>query len=222
MDQLQRSRRIQLLKSIFSFQFVALVICLIVVSLASFVVAFNGLSWLAEDRADTGTIESGVTTVVDRNDEVESEPVQPHQDINHNQTETHLVVSGDTLWQIAADQFGDGLKYQHLVELNPDINNPDLIYPGQVIQLEVSNENIFTEFNGSFEENSSTAQYTVKNNDSLWNISVKICENNVKMAQTNWPILYRTNQEVIGDDPDLIYPGQLLTVQYDALQCAPK
>lgn len=45
---------------------------------------------------------------------------------------THKVVSGDTLWKIA-------VKYQigvsEIVKANPQIKNPDLIYPGQIINI---------------------------------------------------------------------------------------
>jgi len=45
---------------------------------------------------------------------------------------SHKVVSGDTLWKLAA-------KYQvgtsEIIAANPNINNPDLIYPGQVLTI---------------------------------------------------------------------------------------
>lgn len=45
---------------------------------------------------------------------------------------THTVVRGDTMWKIAA-------KYQvgtsELITANPQIENPDLIYPGQVLAV---------------------------------------------------------------------------------------
>lgn len=45
---------------------------------------------------------------------------------------THTVVSGDSLWKIAVNyQIG----VSELIAANPQIANPDLIYPGQVINL---------------------------------------------------------------------------------------
>ena len=45
---------------------------------------------------------------------------------------THTVVKGDTMWKLA-------VKYQigtrEIIEANPHINNPDLIYPGQVLTI---------------------------------------------------------------------------------------
>ena len=43
---------------------------------------------------------------------------------------TYTVVKGDTLWKIAVkNQVG----LSELISLNPNIANPDLIYPGQKI-----------------------------------------------------------------------------------------
>lgn len=45
---------------------------------------------------------------------------------------THTVASGDTMWKIA-------VKYQvgcsELIAANPQLSNPDLIYPGQVLTI---------------------------------------------------------------------------------------
>ncbi|MGI5971073.1 MAG: SafA/ExsA family spore coat assembly protein [Oscillospiraceae bacterium] len=45
---------------------------------------------------------------------------------------TYTVVSGDTLWKIASkNQVG----CSELISANPQLKNPDLIYPGQVINI---------------------------------------------------------------------------------------
>lgn len=49
---------------------------------------------------------------------------------------THTVVRGDTLWGIARRHLGDGRRYREIFELNRDqIQNPNLIFPGQVLRL---------------------------------------------------------------------------------------
>lgn len=46
------------------------------------------------------------------------------------------VQPGATLWAIARDRYGDGIRYVQVFEANRDlIRNPDLIYPGQVFGL---------------------------------------------------------------------------------------
>jgi nucleoid-associated protein YgaU len=49
---------------------------------------------------------------------------------------TVTVQPGFTLWQIARDNFGEGVLYVQVFEANRDrIRDPDLIYPGQVFSL---------------------------------------------------------------------------------------
>jgi len=49
---------------------------------------------------------------------------------------THTVVSGDTLWGISARHLGSGARYNEIFNLNRNIiNNPNLIFPGQVLRL---------------------------------------------------------------------------------------
>lgn len=47
---------------------------------------------------------------------------------------TYTVVSGDTLWAIAEQFYGDGSKYQQIADAS-GIANPDLIQPGQVLTI---------------------------------------------------------------------------------------
>jgi len=48
----------------------------------------------------------------------------------------HTVQTGNTLWGIARDEYGDGVLYVQVYEANRDIiRNPDLIFPGQVFTL---------------------------------------------------------------------------------------
>lgn len=47
---------------------------------------------------------------------------------------TYTVASGDTLWAIAEQFYGDGNKYQVIADAS-GISNPDLIQPGQVLTI---------------------------------------------------------------------------------------
>lgn len=47
---------------------------------------------------------------------------------------THTVVSGDTLWAIAARYLESGAKYPAIASLN-GIKNPNLIFPGTVLKI---------------------------------------------------------------------------------------
>ena len=50
------------------------------------------------------------------------------------QTTSYTVVAGDTLWSIAERKYGDGFRFMRISQDNR-IQNPDLIYVGQVIGL---------------------------------------------------------------------------------------
>lgn len=49
---------------------------------------------------------------------------------------THVVVKGDTLWDIAEKYVRDPFKYPELARLS-NIKNPDLIYPGDIVRIQV-------------------------------------------------------------------------------------
>lgn len=48
---------------------------------------------------------------------------------------TYTVVKGDCLWSIANKFYGKGSEYKRLAAANPQIKNPNLIYPGQVLTI---------------------------------------------------------------------------------------
>lgn len=55
--------------------------------------------------------------------------------------------------------------------------------------------------------NSTVKTYTVVKGDCLWNITKKYTGNG-----SQWRALYELNKKVIGNNPNLIYPGQVLTI----------
>jgi len=51
-----------------------------------------------------------------------------------------VVQPGNSLWRLARESYGDGLRYTVIYEANKDqIANPDLIYPGQVFSIPAGN-----------------------------------------------------------------------------------
>ena len=49
---------------------------------------------------------------------------------------TYTVQSGDTLWKIAEEMYGNGSKYMKIFEANTDqLDNPDRIFPGQKLKV---------------------------------------------------------------------------------------
>ena len=49
--------------------------------------------------------------------------------------------------------------------------------------------------------------YTIKKGDCLWNIAKKFYGKGAK-----YTVIYNANKKVIGGNPNLIYPGQVLTI----------
>lgn len=53
------------------------------------------------------------------------------------ENKTYTVVKGDTLSGIAKKFYGNGSQYKKIAAANPSIKNPNLIYPGQVLNIPI-------------------------------------------------------------------------------------
>lgn len=135
---------------------------------------------------DPKYIEKVITLIKNNNltqyDNVES------VDMNVNNLTIYTVVKGDTLSQIAMRY---RTTYQKIAKYNK-IENPDLIYIGQKIVIPPSNTVV------------SQVVYTVKEGDTLSSIGEKY--------NINWKKIYEKNKDVIGENPNLIFPGQKLVI----------
>lgn len=69
-----------------------------------------------------------------------AEPAAPEADAGGEEAgdegRTYTVQSGDTLWKISQEMYGNGSKYMKIFEANtPMLENPDKIFPGQVLKI---------------------------------------------------------------------------------------
>jgi LysM repeat protein len=103
----------------------------------------------------------------------------------------YTVQAGDTLWGIA-QMFGTSVSA--ILAMNPRFQaNPNLIHVGDQIMLD------------GYAPVPADNQYTVQRGDTLSGIAGRY--------GTTWQQLYEWNKGVIGDNPNLIKPSQVLRVK---------
>lgn len=68
--------------------------------------------------------------------EIESNAEEAARTIQEPRFITHVVKKGDTLWDIAEKYVNDPFRYPELAELS-HIQNPDLIYPGDIVRIRI-------------------------------------------------------------------------------------
>ncbi len=63
-------------------------------------------------------------------------PVAPAPEPEATEAASYTVQSGDTLWKIAEDHYGDGKRYPEIFEANKELlDSPDRILPGQKLLI---------------------------------------------------------------------------------------
>jgi nucleoid-associated protein YgaU len=111
---------------------------------------------------------------------------------------THTVAKGECLYVISGypQIYDDPLKWPRIYRANRDqIKDPNLIYPGWVLNIPRGFPSTHTVVSGEYL--SKIASYWEIYNDAR-----------------QWPRIYRANQDQI-KDPDLIFPGQVLSIPRD-------
>jgi nucleoid-associated protein YgaU len=111
--------------------------------------------------------------------------------------ETYRVKTGESLWTIAAAQFGDPLQWPLIYQANRDrIKDPDLIYPDMELVIP----------SGLLSEGK--RRYLVKSGDTLWTIAGSVYGDPLL-----WRRIYDANRDRL-EDPALIRPGQQLVIPW--------
>jgi nucleoid-associated protein YgaU len=134
----------------------------------------------------------------------------------------YVVAPGDSTWKLAEQFLGDGYKYTQIEAVN-NLTHNSYLEIGQILQIDVDesvakeivrNEiDVFSDLEktaekvGSYEASESieSATYLVESGDSLW----KIADEKYNDPYL-WSLIYQENQEIIGDNPGLIYPDMEL------------
>jgi nucleoid-associated protein YgaU len=106
----------------------------------------------------------------------------------------YTVVAGDTLRSIAQRFYGDENQWQRIFNANRDqISNPDVISVGWVLTIP------------------GFRPYAVKAGDTLRSIAQGFYGD-----ENQWPRIFNANRDQI-DNPDQIFPGQILRIPTDEL-----
>ena len=159
-------------------------------------------TWVGWQYTSTGRV-NGISGNVDRNQFTNgillsnTSPIITPGNPNPPSYETsiiYIVKSGDTLSHIALRY---GTTVSNIVALNPQIRNPNLIYPGQQLTIKTNNNT----------STSSSTLYTVKRGDTLSEIAMR----------------YRTTVSTLAGingirNPNLIYPGQRIIISTSSVE----
>ncbi len=123
--------------------------------------------------------------------------------VNPEHPDRHTVVKGDTLWDISAKFLRDPWRWPQVWEHNPEIKNPHLIYPGDVIYLSYRNGQPVLSVDRS-----------ARTNNAVVKLSPKMRENSLDTAPIS-AIPYEriapflSNSRVVSDR-DLEYSGYIV------------
>ncbi|MEJ7831870.1 MAG: LysM peptidoglycan-binding domain-containing protein [Nocardioides sp.] len=124
---------------------------------------------------------------------------------------TVLTGKGDTLWGLAETHLGDGFRWQEIADLNQGrvmadgraFTDPRSVQADWELLLPAD----ATSLPGTQRPDPGVDKVVTQPGDSL----SRIAEDKLGSAD-EWPSLYEVNQDVVGADPDLIYPGQVLVL----------
>lgn len=110
----------------------------------------------------------------------------------------YTVKAGDTLSALALTAYGSAADWPDIWHANPSVQNPDLIYPGQVL--------VIPEKPGPLQ---TFRRYTVKAGDTLWGIAQAAYGSGAQ-----WWRIYDANREAVdaGGGPGDIHPGLELVI----------
>ena len=112
----------------------------------------------------------------------------------------YTVIIGDYLWKISgkADIYDDPIQWMRIYSYNKDqIKDPDLIFPDQTLKIQ---------------RGVGPDEYLVATGDYLAKIAGHA---DVLGDPANWTMIYEKNKDIVGEDPNMIFPYTVLVIPRD-------
>ena len=115
----------------------------------------------------------------------------------------YIVQEDDTLWGIAEAYYGDGSLWERIFAANRQAlsDDPENIIPGLQLVIPLPEESI------PMPDSSGNQLYIVEGDESLWDIAEKFYGD-----RSLWELIHEMNEELIGDDPEDIEPGDEIVI----------
>ena len=108
----------------------------------------------------------------------------------------YTVEDGDNLTSIAVSAYGNGADWPKIYEANKQVigPNPNVLRVGEVLAIPTLSP-------------TAGAIYIVQPGDSLTSIAQRAYHDG-----NQWPLIYNANKQVIGSNPNLVQPGEVLHI----------
>ena len=136
-----------------------------------------------------------LTEMQDKIATIEGKITQVRNKLPKSMYDEYTVERGDYLWRISGkpDIYNDPYQWMRIYSYNrADINDPDLIYPDQVLKIQ---------------KGVGPEEYLVEKGDFLAKIAETI---GMTGDPSVWRKLYEANKDIIGEDASMIYPYTVL------------
>lgn len=158
-----------------------------------------------EDQAEE-VVEDRATDELETEELTETEPAEV----------VHVTRPGDTLWRLAEQYLGDGLRYPEIAEANRDqIAHPDFLDVGWELKI----PGVQATADEAVEQ---VSTHTVQSGETL----SQIAKDHLGEAE-QWPLIFEASQSIVQpdgaqlSDPDLIRPGWTLNIPHPVAEQTP-
>lgn len=119
----------------------------------------------------------------------------------------YTVQAGDNLWKIAERFYQSGYNWVDIVKEN-NLKNPNILTVGQELSIpDVQPRKPTVITREKIGPSISPGKYTVQRGDWLSKIALRAYGD-----MFAWEKIYEANKDIIGPNPNLIKPGQVLTI----------